>query len=479
MITEKRHTSIWRTIRFRFALWTAGLLLVVLTGFSTFVYLNMAQSLKASIDDTLQLSAAQAVAAIEVDNGRLDLPDSFIEQPENADLRTNGLTLRLLSPDGSVIATFGSAGDLPVPDYALDAAHDLRSAFATLSQPGQPGTRLYTTPIDNNNTLVGIIQVSQSMRRVQETLHRLLATLLVSIPFLIIIAGLGGYGLASRALAPIDAITRTANRISGEDLSMRLNLPATNDEVGRLAATFDRMLARLDEAFRRERRFTADASHELRTPLAAMQAILDVIREKRRTADEYEQALDDLSAEAARLRALAESLLLLARGDGQSIAHYEWVNLSTLLVDVIESLHLVAAGKHLDMTCTVPDGLVIWGEMDSLIRLFVNLVDNAIKYTEKGHIEISAQVQPDAMVKVDIADTGVGIPAQDLPHIFERFYRVEKSRTSQGAGLGLAIVQEIVQAHAGKIDIVSTPEEGTTVSVWLPLDHNVFINRRI
>jgi len=470
MTAEKRRTGIWRTLRFRFAVWTAGLLLVVLAGFGAYVYLNMAQGLRASIDDTLQLSAAQAVAAIEVDNGRLDLPDSFIEQPENADLRTNGLTLRLLSPDGRVMATIGSGSSLPVPADAIEATHNLRSTYTTLSQPGQPGMRLYTTPVENNNTLVGIIQVAQSMSRVQETLHRLTITFLISIPFLIIIAGLGGYGLAAKALAPIDEITRTANRISGKDLSMRLDLPPTDDEVGRLAATFDGMLARLDQAFRHERQFTADASHELRTPLAAMQAILDVIREKHRTTGEYVEALDDLAEEASRLRGLTEKLLLLARGNNQPNMVHEQVDLSILLVDVTESLRPLAEDKHLDLSCEASDGVIVQGDLDSLIRLFANLVDNAIKYTSQGSVSISAQAQPDASVRIDISDTGVGIPAEDLPHIFERFYRAEKSRTSKGVGLGLAIVQEIVRTHGGEIEAASIVGQGTVVSVWLPQD---------
>lgn len=466
---KRAHTAIWRTLRFRFALWTAGLLLVVLAGFSTFVYLSMAQGLRASIDDTLQLSAAQAIAAIEMDNGELDLPDSFIEQPENTNLRTNGLALRLLSPEGRVLLTFGTDNSLPVSADKLEAAHDLRSTFTTLSQPGQPGTRLYTTPVENDDSLVGIIQVAQSMSRVQETLRRLLTAFLIGIPFLIMLAGLGGYGLAARALAPIDAITRTANRISGEDLSTRLNLPPTDDEVGRLAATFDRMLSRLDEAFRRERQFTADASHELRTPLAAMQAILDVIHEKRRTPDEYEQALDDIAEEAARLQSLTQALLLLARGDLETGASFEPVDLSTLLHDVIASLRPLAEAKGLTLSCTSTDQLNVIGDTDGLIRLFLNLLDNAIKFTGQGQITIRASRSSNNVAIIEVTDTGIGISPEHLPHIFDRFYRAETSRTSPGTGLGLSIAREIVRQHSGSIDVSSQPSQGTTFTVHLPL----------
>ena len=173
--------------------------------------------------------------------------------------------------------------------------------------------RVYTTPVIENGHSIVILQVAQSLQGVEATLQRLLLTLLISVPLLVVISGLSGYWLAARALQPIDRITSTARRISAQDLSARLDLPDTNDEVGRLASTFDDMLSRLDESFQRERQFTTDASHELRTPLTAMQAVLGMIREKPRSGREYQQALDDLSEEVDRLRTLTEDLLHLAR----------------------------------------------------------------------------------------------------------------------------------------------------------------------
>jgi signal transduction histidine kinase len=283
------------------------------------------------------------------------------------------------------------------------------------------------------------------------------------------VSGLGGYFLASRALAPIDQMTRTAQRISAEDLSARLNLPSTNDEVGRLAATFDHMLARLDEAFQRERQFTADASHELRTPLAAMQAIIGVIRAERRKPQDYELALDDLAEETDRLRSLTENLLLLARRDTNQPMVFDEVDIALLLRDLSDSLRPLAEKKGLSLVSNLPERLMINGDSDGLIRLFVNLLDNAIKYTPSGSITISMSLPANNMLTVAITDTGVGIPANDLPHIFDRFYRVERSRATRGSGLGLAIAAEIVQAHRGTIEVTSNPGEGTTFSVRLPV----------
>jgi signal transduction histidine kinase len=259
-------------------------------------------------------------------------------------------------------------------------------------------------------------------------------------------------------------MTRTARRISAEDLSERIQLPATDDEVGRLAVTFDEMLARLDESFRRERQFTADASHELRTPLAVMQTILSVIRQARRTPEDYEQALDDLAEEADRLRTLTENLLSLARSDTRPAVVRERVDLSALLHDVSDSLRPLAEIKGLTLGCTIPEGLRMTGDSDGLIRLFVNLLDNAIQFTERGRVAVSASQQENDTIRVLVTDTGCGIAPEHLAHIFDRFYRVDRSRASRGAGLGLAIALGIVRAHRGEIEVSSVVGEGTTFS---------------
>jgi signal transduction histidine kinase len=234
-----------------------------------------------------------------------------------------------------------------------------------------------------------------------------------------------------------------------------------------LASTFDAMLARLDNAFRRERQFTADASHELRTPLAAMQAILSVMREQQRTPEDYERALADLAEEADRLRGLVENLLRLARRGSQSIPSPEQVDLSALLGDVTDALRPLAEAKGLSLSSTIGDGLVLMGDRDSLIRLFVNLLDNAVKYTERGTITVHANLA-NHMLKAAISDTGPGIAPEHLPHIFDRFYRVDTSRASPGTGLGLAIALDIARAHGGTIEVSSLVGVGTSFTVLLP-----------
>ncbi|HMN00165.1 MAG TPA: HAMP domain-containing sensor histidine kinase [Anaerolineales bacterium] len=449
------------TLRARFALWTSGLLLAALTLFGAFIYFNMSRGLSAALDNSLTINASQVSAGLNIDNGKLILSDSLIEAPDSADFQGSGLTIRVLAPDGNMIQEFGRYHNLPVSST---------QSFSTYTDSAsQTNIRVYTQPVYDNNQLVAIVQVAQSLADVEDTLQRLLLALLISIPILVAVAGFSGYFLAARALAPIDQITSTARKISAEDMSARLEIPAAKDEVGRLTETLNDMLARLDDSFQRERQFTNDASHELRTPLTAMQAILGMIRTKRRSPAEYEQALDDLSEETDRLRTLVENLLRLARGDKSKSNPFEEVNLSLLLQDVADSLRPLAEAKSLALHCDTAADLTTLGDSDELIRLFVNLLDNAIKYTERGEVRVSAQ-RVDEQIEVQISDTGMGIAPEHLPHIFDRFYRVDMSRTQRGAGLGLAIAKEIVSAHGGTIEIRSGIDNGSTFTVHLPIN---------
>jgi heavy metal sensor kinase len=456
------------TLRVRFALWAALLLLVVLVAFGAFVYFRTKQGLEAAIDDSLRLSASQAIATVNLEDGQVVLGDSLIETGPTADLQERGLTLRLLDSSGQVLQVFGPFRDLPLDPLRLATALAGQSGFATVTDPGGGDqVRIYTVPVAENGQTRGLVQVAQSLGTVRDTLDQLLSALLLGGPLLVLAAATGGYLLAGHTLAPIDHITRTARRISAEDLSARINLPATNDEVGRLAATFDEMLARLDDSFRRERQFTADASHELRTPLAAMQAILSVMRERPRSPEDYELAMADLSEEADRLRSLVEDLLRLARGETRQVAVREAVDLSALLRDVTDSLRPLAEAKGLTLTCDVPGGLTLQGDSDALIRLFINVLDNAMKYTEDGGVTLAA-CDDRERIRVTVADTGIGISMEHLPHVFDRFYRADKSRSGPGAGLGLAIALEVARAHGGTLEAESTLGVGTTFTVDLP-----------
>lgn len=459
-----------QTLRVRFALWTAGLLLLALVLFGLLVYANMLYSLTAAVDEALQPVVIQILSEIELHKDELIVLENPIEDPEYVQLREQGFSIRVFNLAGTVVYRYGPYQQLPMPTLDLTIA-DQPGDFTTIREPtSKEWLRVYSALIVHEGRVEGVIQVAQNLKNVGRTLMLLLTALLVGGPLMMIMAGGFGYLLVARALAPITEMTRTARRISAEDLSARLQLPAIKDEVGQLAATFNAMLARLEEAFQRQRQFTADASHELRTPLAAMQAIIGSTLGRPRAPAEYEQALVDLNAEADHMRTLVEGLLQLARSDAGGPAKFETVDLRTLLNDVAESLRPLAEDKGLQLIDRLPNSaLLLVGDSDALIRLFVNLVDNAIKYTNQGSITLSARKAATDQIEVTISDTGVGIAPEHVPYIFHRFYRIDGARSTEGAGLGLAIARSIAQTHDGDITVESALDQGTTFTVRLPL----------
>jgi heavy metal sensor kinase len=452
------------TLRWRIALWIAAFVALTLALLGVSAYLSVTQKLHAMVDDTLRLSAIQIAAAVDIEDGRIWPYEGLQElAPAASGFGGGNLLIRLYDQDGVQLAEFGPPGSnlaaLPTPDPS--------AGFATLVQADGQVVRTYTTSLQDNDHVVGTLQVGEDLRLVRGALDRLSAALTLGALLLIVASVAGGYFLAGRALAPVDQITRTVQHISTHDLAARLNLTG-DDELGRLASTLDAMLNRLEEGFRRERQFTADASHELRTPLAAMQAILDVVRARPRSTSQYRQALDDIAEETDRLQNLVGGLLQLARSDAAIGAPvYAPVDLAQLLKDVCESMQPLAEVKGLVLVCETPRVFMVAGDSDELVRMFVNLVDNAIKYTDTGSIKIDAVACEDGW-RVTVADSGPGIAPKHLPHVFDRFYRADAARSLPGAGLGLAIAAEIASAHGGAIDVTSAPCVGTKFVVTLP-----------
>ncbi|HEX9330725.1 MAG TPA: HAMP domain-containing sensor histidine kinase [Anaerolineales bacterium] len=456
-----------RTLRARFALSLTVLILGFLVTFGGGIYFTFSRSEYTEVEDTLSLSAEQVLASLHEEGGSLQMltpdPDTTYLAEFNA-FTQRGVTLIVLSSNGDILEAVGPYSDKPVPvSRSL-----LQPSFQTIAETERSDrVRAYILPIVEDGQVLGWIQTLQSLGSTEESLERLRTVLLIGTGLLSLLAGFAGYFLAGRALAPIDEITDTAHRISTEDLSARLNLPNTGDEVSRLANTFDEMLTRIESGFARERQFTSDASHELRTPLTAMRTILNFIREGERPIQEYRQALDDLAEETDRLQALVENLLQLARGEKGLKLQTEEIDLTILLTDIADSLRPLAENKHLILTCDLPPALIISGDTDQLIRLIVNLLDNAIKYTERGTITLSAHENEEYAI-IEVADTGIGIPPEHVPHIFKRLYTVDSARSSGGAGLGLSIARQIVQAHGGRIEVQSEAGNGTKFTVYLP-----------
>jgi heavy metal sensor kinase len=321
------------------------------------------------------------------------------------------------------------------------------------------------------------VQVAQEMDPVANALASLQTQILLGLPLALVLAIFGGFFLVGRALRPVERITATAEAIDAGDLSRRIGYRGPADEVGRLAATFDRMLDRLEKAFARERRFTGDAAHELRTPLTAMKGQIEVALSRQRSGKVYVETLREIGGQVERLIRISNDLLFMTRleqAHGKRMLQEE-VALSELLPTIVDQVRLLAAQKEIAITQEIGERVDVEGDLDLLIRLFLNLLDNAIKYTPPGGmVTVAAQAEAEEVVIV-VSDTGAGIEAEHLPHLFERFYRVEGDRARPaggeghgGAGLGLAIAAEIVRVHGGTIRAKSVLGEGTSFIVRLP-----------
>jgi len=285
------------------------------------------------------------------------------------------------------------------------------------------------------------------------------------------VAAAVGVFLTKRALKPVEKITEAAQEIEESDLSRRIEVQS-EDELGRLAIVLNQMISRLEGAFKRQRQLTADASHELRTPLAVIQASSTLALRKKRTGSDYRKALESISIEATHMSTMVESLLFLARSDsGNKRLNLDKVNLSDLLTGLVSELELLFKGKGLQFRFEALQNLIVRGDRIELKRLFLNLLDNAVKYTLVGGIVSVSAVKKGDNALVAITDSGIGISQEHIPHIFERFYRVDAARSTdnEGMGLGLSICNQIVQLHGGHIEVESQLGKGSTFSVSLPL----------
>jgi heavy metal sensor kinase len=316
------------------------------------------------------------------------------------------------------------------------------------------------------------ILVAAPLEGTELMLRRLREVLLWAAPLVLLIASLGGYWISRRALQPVDAITRAAQTIGIENLSHRLDVPAAGDELARLSATWNGMLERLEAAVKRLSQFTADASHELRTPIALIRATAELTLRRERSAETYREALRHIVDDADRTTRLIEDLLLLARADaGLPAWPLDRVELTPLVRDVCEQGQILAEERQLAISTEAPEQPVFVDANDpALRRLLLLLVDNAVKYTPAGgHITLSVTLDSSGPT-VTVRDTGIGIPDAALPHVFERFYRVDESRSREagGAGLGLSIAQWIAQRHHASLEAESVEGRGSAFRVRFP-----------
>lgn len=452
------------TIRVRLTLWYVGLLAVTLVVFGIFTYLNLAREIHQEADHSLASDAQRLDATLDVADGRPGLGEA------NDSLET-GTVVALYEAGGRQLLATTPGRPWPDMSAIVNRAAQGERTLTTVLFPDGSRWRVLTTPIVEDRRQVAVLQVARSMRDVDAILTRLMRWMAIAVPLVLLLAIVIGIFLAGRALNPIDRMTRMAARISAEDLTRRLGY-AGNDEVGRLAATFDRMLDRLESGFERQRRFTADASHELRTPLASLVGQIDLALDRPRTDREYRDVLTSLRQDTKRLSQLTNELLSLARADaGHDSLVLEPLNLGQIVEDVVSAMQPLARKAGIQLAQRADASVVVAGDQTRLTQLLVNLIDNGLKHTPIGG-SVTLDVRGDeGGAVISVTDTGTGIEPEHLAYVFERFYRAEsaRGRATGGSGLGLAICQRIAEAHGGEIRVSSRPGHGATFSVFLPI----------
>jgi heavy metal sensor kinase len=456
------------SIRLRLTLWNVLLLALILAAFSAGVYLLLREQLYSNLDDSVENRTNLLLSIVRYDDERPTLAGSVFSRDPDADESF----VRIFDTSGQLTFTNPMfEGDAPIDSDAIDSALRGDSGVRTVDVSGQP-MRLHTRPLILDEDVAGVLEVGLAEEDVREPLQALIVILGVAYPITLVSAVLGGLFLAGRALRPIDSLTRLARRLSAEDLSQRLNMRLPDDEVGRLARTFDEMLERLDDAFRRQRRFTADASHELRTPLTAIKGQVEVALERERDAESYREVLRNVNSEADRMIRLVGSLLTLARADaGQLAIHPEDIDLGSLVSDAVEHVQSEASRSGVSLSVRATNGVRVSADPDLLLQLMLNLLDNAVKYSGRNNGSVQVLFRRDQRwAELVVSDTGPGIPPEHLSHIFDRFYRADaaRSRADGGAGLGLSICRWIAEVHGGTIRADSPPGHGATFTVRLP-----------
>jgi two-component system OmpR family sensor kinase len=454
------------SLRSRLTLLYTSIVGGILLLFGVAVYVSVSLTITHQVDSLLTRTAVTVYTNMRVDlSGELrvvalptlDLPADVFVQLWGRDNRLRDATAN--------IRDLGRALDPVGIQSVVPVFHDIIQ--------GNDRMRVLTVPLKvSEDRLVGTLQIGSRLQIVSATQRTLLIVMLIGTSLTILAAGLAAWISTRAALRPLDSVTETALQITrADDLSRRIPYQGpSNDEIGQLIHAFNQTLGRLENLFNTQRRFLADVGHELRTPLTVIKGNVGLMHKIK---DFDEESLGTIDNEVDRLTRMVGDLLLLAQAESGKIplAH-QMVELDTLLLEVLNEMSVLARGKQVLRLGDI-DQVIVCGDRDRLKQVIVNLVGNAINYTPAGGEVVVGLGKSGTQAQLTVKDNGPGIPPEDLPHIFERFYRAEKARTRQkrdkGYGLGLSIAYWIVRNHGGRIEVNSVLGKGSTFTVWLPL----------
>jgi heavy metal sensor kinase len=462
-----------RSLRFQLTVWYAGLLSGCFVLLGATAYFLLKGYLEGDLRDSQLRRARQISLLIQEELRR----GSEIRLGEEIEARfapsLNNRWVRVSRGDGTVIYLSGPPPDRSFDPSTIPASRQFgRSETSRVAElPERRQMLLASTVCQPPGGTRYLIETGAPMDTVQSDLRQWLAFLIVGLPIVVLVGVGGGYWLVKRALLPVDRIAASAQRISSQNLSERLPVARTGDEMERLSLALNHMIERLDEAFQHSRRFMADASHEMRTPLTVMHGELESLVQEPGLASPYRQRLGSTLEEVERLATIVEGLFAISRLDAGE-AQAEWVgfDLAKLVASTTDQMGLLAEDKRIQLACVAADPVWVEGDRSRLKQVVVNLLDNAIKYTPPGgSVTLTVSASQDKAV-FEVADNGISIPPEALPHVFERFFRVDKARSRElgGAGLGLSIVKSICAFHHGQVEVHSLVGQGSRFRVELP-----------
>ncbi|MBF0504990.1 MAG: HAMP domain-containing protein [Candidatus Omnitrophica bacterium] len=483
-----------QSIRFKIFLWQMLILSLTFFIFGVALYHNFHRKLTDDIDYVLRSRAKGIEQSIDTywqeesrQKNKNILKGYFIKEDninfvniarrwvseKNSDPNLINLIVRIFDAGGGAIA---SSRNVRLDRLEARVFHQIKKGHdhfenMEINLSGKPlAFRSFTTPVIENKRLAYIVQVASPLAELDQALRNLGVSLLFLLPLTIIVTSVTGIFLVQLTLRPVHQMIDTIHQIKAENLKLRLDIPPTKDEIESLAITFNDMIARLDEAFCSQRQFMEDISHELKTPLSILKGELEVTLKRIRSAQEYETTLHSSLEEINHLAHIVENLLVLARFDAKTTPLQAMpLDISLLIKESMEDIVLLAQQKKITLHLNNAHTDAILGDKNQIKRLFLNILDNAIKYTpEGGKITVDLRQQKNDL-DIDISDTGIGIPSDELAYIFDRFYRVDKSRSSSGFGLGLSIAQSIALAHGGKIYVKPNIPQGTIFTITFPL----------
>jgi heavy metal sensor kinase len=464
------------TLRTRVTAWYVGLLASALLVFGATLYAGVQSYLRNSLEQSLKVEAKAVVSTFlsqEETKGESWMQGEIEEayEPE-----VSARFVRVTRQDHKVLYQSGETRDPYIDPSAVSPAvfRESEEFFRQESLGGKHDLLVYAQPYVSPSGTRYMVETGASVGPISRVLMSLLKILLLITPCILLAAALGGYALMTLPLRPLVLLSEQAERIGAHHPGERLAVIATGDEMERLSLSLNRMISRLEDALAYNRRFSADVSHELRTPLTILRGELEQLLQTSKMPFSQQESLGSALEEIDRMAKIVESLLTISRLDsGTEGMDLKPVDLSRLAQWTVDQMHLLTEEKNIALRILQTEPVVIMADAGRIKQVLVNLLDNAIKYTSNGGEIIISVSRPGAerQAILEISDTGIGIPADSLPHVFERFYRSDKARTreSGGAGLGLSIVKAISKAHGGTVTIESVEGRGTKVRLALPL----------